>query len=129
MKKLLLTILFIFTLVGCTKKEELKNTYDIELDSNPSTGYTWSYSISEEGIIKFIKDEFISPNNSEDLVGAPGIQKYQIAGVKEGEVEITFTYRRQWETESSDDIGYIYKFKIDKDLNIELINKEDLIRE
>lgn len=127
MKKIFIVLVCTFILFGCTKKEELKNTYDIELDSNPSTGYTWSYDVSEEGIVKFTKDEFVLPEESKNLSGAPGKQIYQITGESEGEVEITFTYSRKWEEDSLDASGFTYKFKVDKNLNVKLISKDNWV--
>ena len=89
MKKILycLFICLVFIVIcGCGKKSDLKNTYEVEFESNPSTGYTWSYSMSENGIMNTTKDEVISADNTENIVGAPGKQLYEFTGVKKGEV-------------------------------------------
>lgn len=74
-------------------------TLKLELEANATTGYSWSYSLSQENIVKFVKDEYVSSKNDSKLTGVGGKQVYEIKGLKEGEVTITFKYSRSWETD------------------------------
>lgn len=119
MKKFISIILVIFaclTLTSCGSKEGEK-VFRVEFESNPSTGYSWSYSFSESGIVKNTKSEFISGNNEDGATGVPGTQVYEFEAEKEGEVVVTFVYSRSWE-EDGDNTTKEYKLKVDKDLNI-----------
>lgn len=101
-------------LFGCTKSNK---NYKIELESNPSTGYSWNYSASEEGIVKLVNEKYNEPTN-ENMVGVPGTQVYQFKGLKEGTVILTFTYARSWETDVAPVDIKTYTLKVDKNLKI-----------
>lgn len=77
-----------------SKNSDSSKTYSLQLNSNPSTGYSWSYSVDKEGIIKESKNEYVSDENSKSLLGVGGKQNYTFEGVKEGDVTITFKYAR-----------------------------------
>ena len=50
-------------------------------------------------------------------VGASGTFSFEFEGLKEGEVELYFTYAREWEDkEPAKEVTY--KFNVDKDGNI-----------
>ena len=120
----ILLVLGVFLMVGCSKGEK---QYSIELESNATTGYAWEYTISKETIAKVVKNEYIEPENTEGMVGVPGKQLFVFEGLKEGEVEIHFIYKRPWEeTPSLGGEGLVYKLKVDKDLNITLVSKEKM---
>lgn len=70
-------------LSGDASKEEIKKYFSdiklgnfeknqkIILDENPTTGYTWSYKIEDESIVKIEDENFVAASG--DLVGAGGI--------------------------------------------------------
>lgn len=114
MKKILYTVMLSFMLLvitGCNKTK----TFTISLDSNASTGYAWVYTMSEEGIVKEIKNEYVTPDT--DAVGIPGKQIFSFEGLKEGQVTLTFSYERSFEEESSIDTK-TYHLVVDKNLKI-----------
>lgn len=66
----------------------------IELEENPSTGASWTYSINDENLIKLIKDERIHTSN---LLGAPVTRRFTFQMQREGKAYIHFKYAPAWE--------------------------------
>ena len=54
--KSLLIIMSIILLSGCTSNNKDGEELLIELSSNPSTGYNWTYNISNKDIISIEED-------------------------------------------------------------------------
>lgn len=94
-----------------------EKTVAIEFESNASTGYQWQYVMSEEGIVKETGSEYID-DSPEDLVGAPGVQRWVFEGVAPGEVTLSFTYCRPWEPVSDSDATESVVLKVADDLTI-----------
>lgn len=125
MKKIFSLILILLFVCSCNKKSiDGNKTITIEFDSNPSTGYTWSYEILGEDILTITKDEF-EGTSSEDVLGASGKQIYEVEGINEGTESIIFKYKRLWEETESDET-WKYTIEVDENLNVKLINKEEL---
>lgn len=72
------------------------NTYEVFLDANVSTGFTWSYTMDSEDVVKEVGKEYI-PTTDTELVGAAGKQKFIFEGFKAGTVTLTFVYSQAWE--------------------------------
>ena len=70
-------------------------TMVIELEENPSTGYTWSCSMMGTGRLRMKDDSFMQPEA--ELMGAPGIRRFEFAGEESGHVTLSFFYSRPWE--------------------------------
>lgn len=81
-------------LPGCSTTKQIT----IELQSNPSTGYSWNWSQEGTGSLALVEDTF--ERSSSPLVGAPGKQVFVFSGDDPGSVTLTFTYARPWETTS-----------------------------
>ncbi len=82
--------------------------FNITLSENPTTGYTWNYSISNSNILKIIEDKYCAMNNN--TIGGGGFHYWIIEGLKKGNATIVFKYRRPWENKSVKTI--IYKIYI-----------------
>ena len=84
-------------MTGCTSSQDEK-TVTVELEENPSTGYTWSYSAEPEGILQETSSEFIgSDGQDEEIVGAPGTRVYTFKVVSDGTVTLRFESKRDWD--------------------------------
>jgi inhibitor of cysteine peptidase len=70
--------------------------YTLELPSNPSTGYTWTFNPKVSQIIT-IKE--VSDGLPSDTPGASHETIFEIKGIQKGNVKVTLTYRRVWETD------------------------------
>lgn len=93
MKKILLVLCMALMLCGCSKGK----TASITLKGNPTTGYEWTYSFSNEGVLKEKSNNYITDN--ENLTGSGGKYDFVFEGEKEGTTKIIFEYKRSWETE------------------------------
>lgn len=71
----------------------LKDTFNIELVSNPSTGFKWNYETNKKNKkIKLIDDKFIAPET--EMVGVAGKRIYTFSALKKGEFTLVFKYAR-----------------------------------
>ena len=72
----------------------------VTLCSNPTTGFQWSEEaqISDLGVLKQIKHEFIGPESeSPPPPGTPGQEVWTFKAVKEGTSTVSMEYSRPWE--------------------------------
>lgn len=72
--------------------------FTIILDENPSTGYSWNYTLSDENKIELVNDKYFG--SEESLVGAGGRREFSFKVNKDGASTITFKYSRGWEKDS-----------------------------
>jgi predicted secreted protein len=69
----------------------------IELAGNPSTGYSWTYTLEPEGIVKEVFAEYRS-DASQHRVGSGGTFVFSFEGIAPGQSTLTFRYARPWES-------------------------------
>jgi len=69
----------------------------IELESNPSTGYSWTYDITNGDAILYVKDEYI-PSKEKNIVGAPGVHRFVFRASGSGNVTLRMKYARSFES-------------------------------
>jgi len=75
----------------------LKDTFNVELVSNPSTGYKWNYETDKKNKkIKLVDDKFEAPNT--EMVGVAGKRIYTFCALKKGEFKLVFNYARGTQT-------------------------------
>jgi inhibitor of cysteine peptidase len=80
----------------------VNETFEITLDSNPTTGYAWQARY-EEGSLELV-DRTFAP--SSDLIGAGGIETLTFRALKTGGTTLTLVYERAWEEEPIDTVVY-----------------------
>ena len=69
----------------------------IELEGNPSTGYTWETKDLDAGMFQQIGDaKFTSANPG--LAGASGTLSLTFEAIQAGTTTLTLVYHRSWET-------------------------------
>ena len=73
-------------------------TVEFRFDSQPSTGYSWQPSFSEEKFT-LISDSIISKKSNKAKTGQVETQSIKIKALSLGESEIEFNYVRAWENE------------------------------
>ena len=119
---LLISLLFVAMLIsGCTGMQEQKQeqkTVVIELEGNPTTGYTWVCAISPEGVAVEISKEYIPKENNENLVGSGGTFFFTFEAIAEGTAVLTFSYLRTWEEGVPAIKTETYKAVVDSKLNL-----------
>jgi inhibitor of cysteine peptidase len=76
---------------GTTISVRVGETFVVELESNPSTGYTW---VIEEQAGLTLRDETWIGDS--DLTGSPGISRFEFVGDSAGTTELAMLYTRVW---------------------------------
>ncbi len=97
-------------LTGCIKQKE---TYDFEIEGNPSTGFEWTCE-EPSGIVEI--NYTTKATTNEPVTGAPVIYQYKLTGLKEGESTIKCIYKRSWE----DDIMKTKEYHVTVDSNLKV---------
>ena len=79
---------------------ELTNgqTFNVTLETNPSTGYSWEVVELNNSIIQKIGDAVSEPNITEkNIVGAPVMHTFQFKVINTGQTTLKIIYHRIWE--------------------------------
>jgi predicted secreted protein len=78
------------------------DTFQIKLESNATTGYSWQLAgISDSSVADIIGSVYIGPETLEGempLARAPGTELWSFQALKAGICKITLEYRRPWES-------------------------------
>ncbi|MBN2225065.1 MAG: protease inhibitor I42 family protein [Deltaproteobacteria bacterium] len=70
--------------------------FAVVLEENPSTGYTWDYSIDPTGLaVETAKESFAAV--PEPMAGSPVNTVWKFRADAEGEATLTYLYYRPWE--------------------------------
>ena len=80
----------------------------IELCSNPTTGFEWSYEMSGDMAVKEEDHDFHSPED--DVPGTPGKEQWTFEGTAKGTTEVFMEYSQPWEDGVKQD--WIYRITI-----------------
>lgn len=76
------------------------DTFAIELQSNPSTGYSWSCASDSLRYVELIERTFRQPERKGMMVGAGGADIWLYKAVADGCDTLNFKYKRRWENDS-----------------------------
>lgn len=76
------------------------DTIEIELKSNPSTGYSWRCDSDSLRSVEFAERKFKLAERKGMMMGAGGTDVWTFKAVAEGEDTLKFKYRRSWENDS-----------------------------
>ena len=131
-KKILFSILLVCLLmVGCGKKSSTKqkeesnnnntnvvtagDSIDIKLDSNSSTGYSWTYDLSGDDVVT-LTHSYEEGENCEGLDGCGGQEIFTVTATGAGEVEFNLSYVSVTGETTAYEANYI--ITIDDDLKI-----------
>jgi len=75
--------------------------FEISLESNPTTGYTWEKNeVYDKAMIELVKSEYRA--SRPQMAGSGGGQLYVFKALKAGDTQIKMTYKRSWETTDYD---------------------------
>ena len=72
---------------------EVGGSFTLSLDSNPTTGYSWTAHFDGR-LLQLTAHEF---EPSSDLIGAGGVETFEFTAVQEGDTTIVMVYERTWE--------------------------------
>ena len=81
-------------------------TFLIQLDENPTTGYEWSCAINDESIVKLTGSEYQQTPAASGLVGSGGIRAMTFKALKAGSATITLNYQRPWENTPAETLTF-----------------------
>ena len=100
-----------------------KNPKELELpyDINAGIPFRWEYEIEDPSIVEFVRSYQTRNDNTDGRVGGRIDTNYVFKGLKEGETTIIFKY--VYFTENRVEMEDRNIVKVDKDLNITLIEK------
>lgn len=124
MKKMLVLLMVALWLVPVTLAEEGKPESPVlMLKENSTTGYTWVWACSVDGVATVDQTYIPDAAAAEEgvmLVGAGGQAQITIHGLNPGEATLTFSYKRPWEEESL--YTLVYHVRVDEDLNVTILS-------
>ena len=75
--------------------------FTIKLEANPTTGYDWNVSVSDEAVLTLEKSEY--RHGGSDAEGAGGTQVLVFKANKAGAATIDLVYQRSWEPREDDE--------------------------
>ena len=109
--------------VGFEKEIKLSENNTIltfSFDANPTTGYDWTLTENQTGILNKTIDNYTISNASDTPApGTPGIHTWAYTGETPGTVELNFIYSRSFEEDSTiDNLTYVVEVKEDKSIEI-----------
>lgn len=93
------------------------------LDSNPSTGFDWSWVIDNEAVVSvsktYVSDQYYDVPDVMPPVGGCGKDRIVLSGLKPGDAVVTFTYKRPWEENAL--YTLVYRVRVDEELNVTVL--------
>lgn len=126
MKRILLFSLLLLAYIGLMPILSVSaagSTIAVELPANQTTGYIWTYKMSEDNILTEESSTYLPARGNDETVGRGGKQVWIFRAVSPGSAAITFTYQRPWEAgaTASDNVTYFYA--VDTSLAITMIGR------
>ena len=73
-------------------------TFVIELEGNPTTGYQWELAEGDEHF-RLVEKNYAQPGSG---IGSATRERFVIEATKTGSTTLTFKHKRPWETEVLD---------------------------
>ena len=98
-------------------------TLIIELEENPTTGFSWSYTISDTDVIHLVEDGYMEDSEDPEVVGGGGMHEYKFEGLSAGEATIIFDYFKSWEGEETAEDHVEYTVSVNEDGTIAEVNQ------
>ena len=100
----------------------------VSLEANATTGYTWSYEISDTNVVECQGDKYVEDEHEDGMVGVGGMFKGVFAAATtDGEAKITFNYARSWEKDVAPIRTCSVTVKTEGNKIIDIIDHTDII--
>lgn len=109
--------MLILTSFASCKTNQNDKQIIINLDSNPSTGYSWTLKQSGSAEAVVVDQIYTQTDRSVHMTGAPGKDTFIIEPTKSGELTLTFEYLRPWEEGIAPAEVVEYNFLINENLS------------
>lgn len=88
---------------------KIGKTRDITLNENPSTGYSWTVTVTEG--LEIVNDTYLGPDNNRRM-GAGGTRVWTVKATGTGNQTFSGVYRQSWRPAGDADIMYVQKFVV-----------------
>ena len=75
------------------------DSFQLELTSNPSTGYSWNWS-NQQAVSVVEKTDSKYTASNPGSIGGGGSEVWTFKGLKSGSDSLKFEYKRSWEPDS-----------------------------
>lgn len=78
--------------------------FDVKLESNKTTGYSWTVMITDmnpDGIVSDMGNEYIEQPKEGRVLGAGGYELWHFKTLDRGFFNLVFHYARPWETDGT----------------------------
>ena len=89
---------FIFEFNG-TITPKINEIVEIKVEGNPTTGYEWTASASENSTLKLLDSEYVENSHEEGMVGVGGTYSWYVTSDVAGIHVFDASYARSWESE------------------------------
>jgi len=84
-------------------RAELGQIFSISLESNPTTGYTWTVDFDQMFLSGGTESKSTINPTRPALIGAGGQQIFSFTPIKEGQTIISAVYKRPWEETAAEE--------------------------
>ncbi len=87
--------------------------FAISLESNQTTGYSWSVAESQDNArLLILNMEYMQKPNEGKVVGAGGVEVWRFKAISSGTVKLNFYYSRSWEKDQTAAKTIVYSVTI-----------------
>lgn len=96
-------------------------TFDIQLKSNPTTGFSWKLTAYQKPLLKFIAQKYVAPTS--EILGAPGYELFTFQA-KKGNYRvnqvghIVLSYARPWTKDGATKKTFMVVVKTNSQSNV-----------
>ncbi|MBN1778139.1 MAG: protease inhibitor I42 family protein [Clostridiales bacterium] len=125
MKKTMLILLAGAVLLCGTALAEETAGYSVAFAENQTTGYVWSFAVSDEAVLAVTDFEYRPAESAGGLVGAGGTHTWLITGKGAGEASVSFYDTWAWVEELTDP-QVVYTFSVDESGILTLVSVEGM---
>lgn len=84
-------------------------TIKIQLDENPTTGYSWAFNVTPG--LTIAEDKYHEPDSG--LMGAGGVHEWQIKATGAGSQQVSAVYKRSWEPTTGNEDTFVLNIRIE----------------
>lgn len=96
---------------GTTGEIAANTRFAVQLEENPTTGYSWNASTSAG--LTVLSSEYTVNQHAEGMTGVGGIHTWILEASGTGTQTFTAVYQRPWESITGNETGYLLNIQID----------------
>ena len=91
---------------------------EVQLPSNPTTGWNWDYAGDSAGTVTLLREEYAP--FYEYLDGAGGVTTYELQVDAPGETLLLFNYANMWDPFAAAEESYVLRLIVSEDMEISM---------